>query len=114
LDSLGIATVLAPLPRPVPAAECFAGPELHDLTWQGRKIAGAAQRRNRRGLLIQGSVQPPQPGPAKMDWQTALCHAGSASWGIEWTALDLSPTQERHVRERVEAKYGRPEYNCRR
>ena len=43
--------------RPKPG-ECFEGHELHDLMWNGKKIAGAAQRRNRHGLLIQGSVQP--------------------------------------------------------
>ncbi len=39
-------------------SECFAGYEKSDLLWHGRKIAGAAQRRNQSGLLIQGSVQP--------------------------------------------------------
>ena len=36
---------------------CFASPVHHDLIWQGRKISGAAQRRTRRALLHQGSVQ---------------------------------------------------------
>jgi lipoate-protein ligase A len=38
-------------------AACFAGWSRHDLLLGGRKIAGAAQRRTRRGLLLQGSVQ---------------------------------------------------------
>jgi hypothetical protein len=42
----------------IPGA-CFAGHERFDLLWRGRKIAGAAQRRNQLGLLIQGSVQLP-------------------------------------------------------
>jgi lipoate-protein ligase A len=38
-------------------AECFAGAVQHDLLAGGAKIAGGAQRRTRRGLLHQGSVQ---------------------------------------------------------
>jgi lipoate-protein ligase A len=36
---------------------CFANPVRSDVLLKGRKIAGAAQRRTRRGLLHQGSIQ---------------------------------------------------------
>lgn len=36
---------------------CFQNPVRHDVGWNGKKIAGAAQRRTRAGLLHQGSVQ---------------------------------------------------------
>lgn len=36
---------------------CFANPVAWDVLVNGRKVAGAAQRRSRRGLLQQGSVQ---------------------------------------------------------
>jgi lipoate-protein ligase A len=36
---------------------CFANPIRADVMLDGRKIAGAAQRRTRRGLLHQGSIQ---------------------------------------------------------
>src|SRR6476620_10335651 len=36
---------------------CFANPVRADIMINGRKIAGAAQRRTRRGLLQQGSIQ---------------------------------------------------------
>ncbi len=36
---------------------CFANPVRADVIVDGRKIAGAAQRRTRRGLLQQGSIQ---------------------------------------------------------
>jgi lipoyl(octanoyl) transferase len=36
---------------------CFANPARADVMIDGRKIAGAAQRRTRRGLLQQGSIQ---------------------------------------------------------
>ena len=38
-------------------SECFANPVRADVLSNGRKVAGAAQRRTRRGLLQQGSVQ---------------------------------------------------------
>jgi lipoate-protein ligase A len=37
--------------------DCFANPVRADVIVDGRKIAGAAQRRTRRGLLQQGSIQ---------------------------------------------------------
>jgi lipoate-protein ligase A len=36
---------------------CFENPVLHDILVQNRKVAGAAQRRTRTGLLHQGSIQ---------------------------------------------------------
>lgn len=43
--------------RTVPIDFCFANPVRADVLSNGRKIAGAAQRRTRRGLLQQGSIQ---------------------------------------------------------
>src|SRR5215468_6420236 len=39
------------------ACHCFANPVPADVVINGRKVAGAAQRRTRRGLLQQGSIQ---------------------------------------------------------
>jgi len=36
---------------------CFANAVRADVLWNGKKVAGAAQRRTRRGLLQQGSIQ---------------------------------------------------------
>jgi lipoate-protein ligase A len=55
---LHVATELASDDRKGRPGQCFAGYERFDLLWRGRKIAGAAQRRTRDGLLIQGSVRP--------------------------------------------------------
>jgi lipoate-protein ligase A len=43
--------------RAVPTNICFANPVPTDVMLNGRKVAGAAQRRTRRGLLQQGSIQ---------------------------------------------------------
>jgi lipoate-protein ligase A len=37
--------------------QCFANPVHADVLVNGRKVAGAAQRRTRAGLLHQGSIQ---------------------------------------------------------
>ena len=60
--------------------QCFVGYEKSDLLWHGKKIAGAAQRRNKLGLLIQGSVQPPLP-LARAAWQQAMCDVGQIASG---------------------------------
>jgi lipoate-protein ligase A len=41
----------------VPTNACFANPVTADVMVNGQKVAGAAQRRTRRGLLQQGSIQ---------------------------------------------------------
>ena len=65
LDSLGQPTTFAPCPRQCHAKtpptsgpdQCFIHPVMNDLlTPEGRKIAGAAMKRSRRALLIQGSL----------------------------------------------------------
>lgn len=52
---------------------CFERPVLHDLVAGGRKVAGGAQRRNRTGLLHQGSIQPDLADPvAILAWKRAM------------------------------------------
>jgi lipoate-protein ligase A len=45
-------------PPSAAASVCFTSPEFHDIVHRdsGKKIAGAAQKRNKRGLLFQGSL----------------------------------------------------------
>ena len=43
--------------RAIPTNVCFANPVRADVMVNGRKVAGAAQRRTRAGLLHQGSIQ---------------------------------------------------------
>jgi lipoate-protein ligase A len=94
--------------------QCFVGHEKFDLLWQGRKIAGAAQRRTRSGLLIQGSVQPPLLALAKVDWQQAMCDVAVQSFGVQWSEFELDMA----LRERAEAltrgKYAQPAYHRKR
>jgi lipoate-protein ligase A len=106
---LGVPAALAPVSQKEIPGQCFAGAEKSDLLWRGRKIAGAAQRRSRAGLLIQGSIQPP-PQVAKADWQSALCREMDVSW--EELPPALLP-QEPALRLQS-AKYSRASYNQKR
>jgi lipoate-protein ligase A len=92
--------------------QCFIGHEKFDLLWHGRKIAGAAQRRNKLGLLIQGSVQSRCIGIAiaRTDWQKAMGDVGRVEFGVEWS--DFAPDET--LRERAEflakQKYSQMEF----
>lgn len=50
---------------------CFAAPEPHDVVMAGtlRKIAGAAMKRTKQGLLLQGSAER-KMAPLVKDWNT--------------------------------------------
>ena len=65
---------LAARDAPKVSDACFANPVTADVLADGRKIAGAAQRRTRAGLLQQGSVQFNQlPVNFTVRFATALC-----------------------------------------
>lgn len=88
---LEVPTVLAPAAQKTGFGQCFTGYEQSDLLWRGRKIAGAAQRRTRDGLLIQGSIQPPEEGLRRASWEQALRAAGEQLEGARWQKLAPEP-----------------------
>lgn len=94
--------------------ECFTGHEKFDLLWHGKKIAGAAQRRNKLGLLIQGSVQPPPVPVRRGDWQDGMGAVASKAFAIKWT--DFSPDESLLARanELAREKYLSAAYNRKR
>jgi lipoate-protein ligase A len=57
LKASGIDATLANSVSPKVSENCFANAVRADVISQGRKIAGAAHRRSRAGLLHQGSIQ---------------------------------------------------------
>jgi len=84
--------------------QCFVGHEQFDLLWRGRKIAGAAQRRNKLGLLIQGSIQPPPIPVERTNWQAAMCAAGEPELGSVGTEFALDASLAERANE-LSAKY---------
>jgi lipoate-protein ligase A len=89
---LKVKTELAPCCKKSAPGQCFVGHEKSDLLWHGKKIAGAAQRRNKLGLLIQGSVQPPPLPLARADWENAMRGVAGKHFSVEWT--DFAPDAE--------------------
>jgi lipoate-protein ligase A len=111
---LNIATTLAPEARHDAPGQCFVGAEQSDLLWQNRKIAGAAQRRNRCGLLIQGSIQPPPLQLARIDWQQAMCDIALEQWRVQWQPFEPRSGLTDRIEELVRSKYDLPAYHQRR
>lgn len=56
-SALGSRAILASAAGEKVSGGCFANPVADDVLVAGRKVAGAAIRRTRQGLLLQGSVQ---------------------------------------------------------
>jgi lipoate-protein ligase A len=70
----GIEAILANSAAPKVSEDCFANAVRADVMSDGRKIAGAAHRRSRTGLLHQGSIQRGDlPGRFKNDLASILC-----------------------------------------
>lgn len=113
---LNLHTELAPAPDPTGPGQCFVGAETHDLLFGRRKIAGAAQRRNKHGLLIQGSVQPLAEWREFRDaWELALL----ATESVEGPSGQFEPWEpSQDLIERAEflaaEKYSSEDYTHRR
>ena len=109
----GLGTHLSPGSTKESPGQCFIGAEQFDVIWQDRKIAGAAQRRTRHGLLIQGSIQPP-PGLGRADWEEAFCAIARQRWGVEWEAFEPNDAIQQRARRLAEQKYGTRQHKQRR
>ncbi|MGO8765606.1 MAG: biotin/lipoate A/B protein ligase family protein [Limisphaerales bacterium] len=111
---LNIESELAPCCKKTAPGQCFAGYEKSDLLWHGRKIAGAAQRRNKLGLLIQGSVQPPPLPIVRADWEAAMRAVPERSSGIRWENFSPDVKFSLPVEALARQKYSHIGYNRRR
>jgi lipoyl(octanoyl) transferase len=113
-SELKVETELAPGRKKSLPGQCFAGHEKFDLLWRGGKIAGAAQRRNKSGLLIQGSVQPPAVAISRGDWEQAMVAVTAAQYGSH-RPTDVADARLLADANRLAAeKYSQPDYNQKR
>ena len=85
---------------------CFENPARFDVLAKGHKIAGAAQRRSRFGMLHQGSVQNVSVPPG-------FAQRLAESLGTEITARVLSAAERREAEELALGKYGTEAWNRR-
>ena len=119
---LNIETELAPSakksairnPQSAIPGACFSGHEKFDLLWRGKKIAGAAQRRNKLGLLIQGSVQPPPRSPAQTDWEEAMRAVAAKGFAVKWNVFSPDAKLVEQSARLAQEKYSQADYNQRR
>ena len=111
---LGVPTCLASQPVKSGPGQCFIGFERFDLLCAGRKIAGAAQRRTRQGLLIQGSVQSPSPALSRMDWQQAMLEVARQREKVNWVNFEVESAVRQRAIELAQQKYSQPSYNQKR
>ena len=93
--------------------QCFVGAEQFDVLLDAKKIAGAAQRRTRDGLLIQGSIQPPAY-LERARYESELRAVAVRDWGVEWEELEAGQALLERVAVLLAGKFSRPEYNARR
>ena len=74
LDANGVQATLANFAAPKVSENCFANAVRADVMSGGEKIAGAAHRRSRAGLLHQGSIQQGDlPDKFRHDLAAGLC-----------------------------------------
>jgi lipoate-protein ligase A len=111
---LKIDTELASSAQKSAPGQCFAGHEKFDLLWHGKKIAGAAQRRNKFGLLIQGSVQPPLPKIVRADWEKSMRDAAADLFDAAWKDFPPGDSSHKYAEELARQKYAQIIYNERR
>jgi lipoate-protein ligase A len=111
---LNVITELANDCRHAEPGQCFVGFEKFDVLWHGSKIAGAAQRRTRDGLLIQGSVQPASLSLKRNDWQNAMCDVGRSEIGADWKAFEPDDALMNRTEELARLKYSQASYNQKR
>ena len=111
--SCRVITELAPGAVKEAPGQCFIGAEQFDVLLDAKKIAGAAQRRTRDGLLIQGSIQPPA-GVERARYESEMREVAVRQWGVQW--MELEPDQALLDRVAVLAgeRFSRAEYNARR
>ncbi len=111
---LHAATELAPCCKKPFPGQCFVGHEKSDLLWHGNKIAGAAQRRNKLGLLIQGSVQPPPLALRRADFEHALGRVTGEKTGAEPMSFSTDADLLARANNLAAEKYSQLRYTGRR
>ena len=109
-----IETELAPCCKKSWPGQCFLGHEKFDLLWHGQKIAGAAQRRNKLGLLIQGSVQPPALPLVREVFEAAMRTVAESRFSVRWQTLTLDKFVLEEAHRLAAQKFFQPDYNQKR
>ena len=111
---LGVETELAPCCQKTLPGQCFIGHEKFDLLWRGKKIAGAAQRRNKLGLLIQGSAQPPPLDLSRVHFEKAMGGVAEKDFGVAWQEFPADDAVHQAAASLASEKFAQVCYNQKR
>lgn len=114
LEKFGIAGALAPNESgPVDRAtmQCFVTPTRYDVVSDGKKYAGAAQRRTKNGILHQGSIMREASGGDLDRLAKVLIHALKTGFNIEFE--NYTPSEEfiKRAEELADSKYAMESWN---
>lgn len=94
--------------------DCFSTPTRYDVVANGRKFAGAAQRRTCDGLLHQGSVSLGAVETDREAFIAALTVAFTSEFGVTFAKFEPNPAILSESRELAETKYATDAWNIRR
>ncbi len=104
LAARGLSVLLAGKPVAPAGGLCFENAAEADVLDGGRKVAGAAQRRTRAGLLHQGSIQ-----GVPLEWRDQL----SGAFAARISRRDFSNPETRLAADLAREKYGAEAWNTR-
>ncbi|MBV8142153.1 MAG: hypothetical protein JO279_01135 [Verrucomicrobia bacterium] len=107
LRNFGCPVEIAPFTEAIRSCACFEKSVQFDLKIRGEKIAGAAIRRNSKGLLLQGSIQRLEV-PAHFDKMLA------AALGKQVDSFVVTERLMEQATRIAKEKYGAAEWNRRR
>ncbi|MDE1170276.1 MAG: biotin/lipoate A/B protein ligase family protein [Verrucomicrobium sp.] len=110
LRRIGVEAELAASCDPEEADACFNRAVRFDVVHAGRKVAGAAQRRTRAGMLQQGSVLLPDPARNEA-LRAALPEAFAAALGVALEPGAPTEAERAEAETLVRERYGTEAWN---
>lgn len=103
LSGEGLCAQISGVVTAAPVSSCFVQPVQYDVVAGSTKLAGAAQRRTRWGMLHQGSIHAPES-------RRALSEKLGDSLSGNLRRLPLPAEAAQEAARLVDEKYGRPEW----
>jgi lipoate-protein ligase A len=110
MQRIGLDARLSSVCEEIESTSCFEKAVRHDVILDGRKVAGAAQRRTREGLLQQGSILLPDAARNEELIRT-LPQVMGEILEFDWELEDLKPAELKLSQSLEQERYGSREWN---
>jgi lipoate-protein ligase A len=91
--------------------KCFVTPTKYDVICENRKMAGAAQRRTKKGILHQGSISLEVSGGDKSKLAEELIKGFAAEFNVEFENFTVSEMFASEAEKLSSAKFATDEWN---